>query len=169
MLNKKAIAAFAAGATLLSGLAFAAPAFAEAAKEATKTEKKAEECTPATASELFADQKAIDDALDGVHDAQKALSTAKQGLKEAQAHHNTLQRALDKLVADNATKKAAADNAKKAYDDGFVKYMSDSNVKDADKTPDKFKATDDGKKLADDLKKANDAYYGTGKSSVDDA
>ena len=29
MLNKKAIAAFAAGATLLSGLAFAAPAFAE--------------------------------------------------------------------------------------------------------------------------------------------
>ena len=34
MLNKKAIAAFAAGATLLSGLAFAAPAFAEDAPAA---------------------------------------------------------------------------------------------------------------------------------------
>ena len=168
MLNKKAIAAFAAGATLLSGLAFAAPAFAkdEAPKADQKTEQKAEECTPATASELFADQKAIDEALDGVHDAQKALATAKQELKVAQANHNTLQRALDKLVADFATKKAAADNAKKAYDDALAKYVTDP--KTTTKTEDAFKATDDGKKLAKDLKDANDAYYGNGKTSTDE-
>ncbi|MFU0561384.1 peptidase [Gardnerella swidsinskii] len=44
MLNKKAIAAFAAGATLLSGLAFAAPAFAEGAGD--QTTPKTDQTTP---------------------------------------------------------------------------------------------------------------------------
>ena len=46
MLNKKAIAAFAAGATLLSGLAFAAPAFAEGAGD--QTTPKTDQTTPKT-------------------------------------------------------------------------------------------------------------------------
>ncbi|MFU0522065.1 peptidase [Gardnerella swidsinskii] len=53
MLNKKAIAAFAAGATLLSGLAFAAPAFAEGTGD--QTTPKADQTTPKN------DQTANDD------------------------------------------------------------------------------------------------------------
>ena len=53
MLNKKAIAAFAAGATLLSGLAFAAPAFAEGAGD--QTTPKTDQTTPKN------DQTASDD------------------------------------------------------------------------------------------------------------
>ena len=53
MLNKKAIAAFAAGATLLSGLAFAAPAFAEGAGD--QTTPKTDQTTPKN------DQTANDD------------------------------------------------------------------------------------------------------------
>ena len=52
MLNKKAIAAFAAGATLLSGLAFAAPAFAEGTGDQT---------TPKTDQGKKADQGKKDD------------------------------------------------------------------------------------------------------------
>ena len=59
MLNKKAIAAFAAGATLLSGLAFAAPAFAEGTGD--QTTPKADQTTPKTDQGKKADQGKKDD------------------------------------------------------------------------------------------------------------
>ena len=69
MLNKKAIAAFAAGATLLAGFAMSAPAFAA-------------ECTPATAAELLAAQTTIDSDLEAVNTAKKTLRKAEQDLSK---------------------------------------------------------------------------------------
>jgi|GEM_PF-1397055 len=65
MLNKKAIAAFAAGATLLSGLAFAAPAFAEGAGDQTtpktdQTTPKADQTTPKNDQTAPNDGKKLD-------------------------------------------------------------------------------------------------------------
>ena len=92
MLNKKAIAAFAAGATLLSGMAFAAPAFVSA---------------PAFAVDSNA-PKSIEDQI---KDAQKAKDDAKADLDKK---NGALKEAKDKklpeagIVKDAAGKDAAA-------------------------------------------------------------
>ena len=75
MLNKKAIAAFAAGATLLSGLAFAAPAFVSAPAFA------AGETAPAKKS--YDDQ--LKDAKKAKEDAAKVLAEKEKALKDAEA------------------------------------------------------------------------------------
>ena len=94
MLNKKAIAAFAAGATLLSGLAFAAPAFVSAPafaaniqksiKDATDTRDKAKKTRDEKQTALDGAKKAAKDAYDASTDenVKKALNndgTAKDG------------------------------------------------------------------------------------------
>ena len=65
MMNKKAIAAFAAGATLLAGFAMATPAFA---KDETKQ--------PTPAEVLKTAQKAVDDNNKAIADAQAAVDAA---------------------------------------------------------------------------------------------
>ncbi|KXA19451.1 hypothetical protein, partial [Gardnerella vaginalis] len=74
MMNKKAIAAFAAGATLLAGFAMATPAFA---KDETKQ--------PTPAEVLKTAQKAVDDNNKAIADAeaaQKAAEDAETGLAQ---------------------------------------------------------------------------------------
>ncbi|MFW0894147.1 hypothetical protein ACJV45_03890 [Gardnerella sp. Marseille-Q9181] len=66
MMNKKAIAAFAAGATLLAGFAMATPAFAE-------TAPKQETCTPADAAKLAELKSAVTKATRAVNEAQYKL------------------------------------------------------------------------------------------------
>ena len=169
MLNKKAIAAFAAGATLLSGLAFAAPAFA---KDEAKADQKTEKCTPGTTAEVLSatvdvdkDTKAVEAKKDTLREKKEALRTAQKALAGKQS-------TLDKAVAHAAAKKTAADNAKKAYDDAFSAYMLDDNITVASGTKgkDSFNADKDhGKKLFEDLKKANQAYYAADAAPAADA
>ena len=103
MLNKKAIAAFAAGATLLSGLAFAAPALAEAAKDASKTEQKAdpkhEAAVKAAQAKVEATKKSLNDAKDDEKKAQKAFD--KQARKFADLN-DTLEEKKEALKAEEA-------------------------------------------------------------------
>ena len=105
MLNKKAIAAFAAGATLLSGMAFAAPAFAETAPK----KPTAEQCKTA--------QGNIDDAKADLQDAKDDLVTANAAKRRAHAK-------LDKATALVNTYKTAL----KAYKDAKA---AEAGLKDA--------------------------------------
>ncbi len=110
MLNKKAIAALAAGATLVSGLAFAAPSFA------AETPKKptAEQCK---------------NAQDNINDAKAALQDAKDDLVTANAAKRRAHAKLDKATAlVNAYKKALKD-----YNDAKAEEVAagQDNVKKA--------------------------------------
>ena len=96
MMNKKAIAAFAAGATLLAGFAMATPAFAAENQDAVKKE------TPAEA--LKKAQKAVDDNNQAIADAEAAQKAAEDAAP-----------GLDKKVAD----------AKKDLGDKFATYFND--------------------------------------------
>ena len=147
MLNKKAIAAFAAGATLLSGLAFAAPALAEAAKDASKTEQKAdpkhEAAVKAAQDKVEATKKSLNDAKDDEKKAQKALdkqSHKLDGLNDTVADEQDKFNEADKTYKDYETKKNAADAAEKA---------EKALVKAAYKAAGKSAEYQDGKTLAD--------------------
>ena len=100
-MNKKAIAAFAAGATLLSGMAFAAPAFAAEGP-------KQETCK--------VDEKALKAAQDAVADAKeaKALADAKVVVKESalkaeQGKYDAAKALVDAYKTAFKNYKAAAD------------------------------------------------------------
>ncbi|WP_427876439.1 hypothetical protein [Gardnerella sp. 2492-Sm] len=128
MLNKKAIAAFAAGATLLSGMAFAAPAFAaEPAKD-----PKAEKCAT---------------AQDNVNDAKAALATAQANSVLAGDTKTAAHKKLDKATGlVNAYKEALKDvKAKEAA-------YTDAEDKDAARS----ELTKSVKKLNEALKNIND-------------
>ena len=135
MLNKKAIAAFAAGATLLSGMAFAAPAFAaEPAKKPT-----AEQC-----------KKAQDD----VNDAKAALQDAKDDLVTANAAKRRAHAKLDKATAlVNAYKTAlkAYNDAKAAENGKADAELADAQAKTAHAKVDFDKAAKNAE-ANDDLK-----------------
>ncbi len=136
MLNKKAIAAFAAGATLLSGLAFAAPAFAEAAKDAAKTEKTEKKADPkheaavkAAEAKVEAAKKSLEKAKDDAKKSQKAfdkeshkfaslndtLDEKKEALKAEQAKQAEYKKLQDaKTAAEKAETKALKELSKHA-------------------------------------------------------
>ena len=150
MLNKKAIAAFAAGATLLSGMAFAAPAFAE-------TAPKQETCKPADAAKLTELKHAVTVAERNVSKKENALADKKDELdakKEAYA--------AKKAVAD------AYNNALKAYNDAKTGDKKD------DTTPKQLEALKEAFAKAGKAAKAFTAadktkpFAATAKESVDD-
>ncbi|WP_246904367.1 hypothetical protein [Gardnerella vaginalis] len=110
MLNKKAIAAFAAGATLLSGMAFAAPAFAK---------DEAPKCTPVAADKLAELKKAVTEAKRAVAKAERDLADAKDTFDEGTDAYATAKGLVDayKLAVKNfndavdaATAAAGKDN-----------------------------------------------------------
>ncbi|EIK86938.1 hypothetical protein CGSMWGv00703C2mash_00200 [Gardnerella pickettii 00703C2mash] len=76
-MNKKAIAAFAAGATLLAGFAMATPAFAADKTEAPKKEAEKE------LTGLEKAQKAVKDAQTAKDNADQAVKTAEDAAKKA--------------------------------------------------------------------------------------
>ena len=109
MLNKKAIAAFAAGATLLSGLAAAAPALAEntpAKAAATQAAPKADD------AKIKAAQKALNLANYNEDKAEDTLAEAQKKLNDAKTKHDT----AEALVNAYKEKAKAYDDAKKASD-----------------------------------------------------
>ena len=104
MLNKKAIAAFAAGATLLSGMAFAAPAFA------AETPK----CTPVAAEKLAELKQAFTEAKRNVAKAERHLADEKDMYEEGTEAYNTAKGLVDafkQAVKNYKDAKEAADKA----------------------------------------------------------
>ena len=84
-MNKKAIAAFAAGATLLAGFAMATPAFAADKTEAPKKEAEKE------LTGLEKAQKAVKDAQTAKDNADQAVKTAEAAAKKAAEDWKTAQ------------------------------------------------------------------------------
>ena len=121
MLNKKAIAAFAAGATLLSGLAVAAPALAEntpAKAAATQAAPKADN------EKIKAAQKALNLANYNEDKAEDALADAQKKLNDAKTKHDTAE-ALVNAYKEKAKAYAAAKKASDAEKDAVKKAQLD--------------------------------------------
>ena len=122
MLNKKAIAAFAAGATLLSGMAFAAPAFA------AETPK----CTPVAAEKLAELKQAVEDAKREVRKDERALEAAKDKYAEDTEAYNTangLVGAFKQAVKNYNDAKKAADEAAGKENEGAKKDAAKAAAK----------------------------------------
>ena len=124
MMNKKAIAAFAAGATLLSGLAFAAPAFAEPSTTGSY----------ADAASIHGAEQEVDKAHAAVVDAREGVHTAENTQAKAERALAPLKRAAEKASKDNDKAKAAVDAAQKAVDDFKKTYIADYMSKDKTKS-----------------------------------
>ncbi len=136
MLNKKAIAALAAGATLVSGLAFATPSFA-----AEPQAPKKEECKPADAAKLAELKKAVHDAerkaTKAGYDAEDAQDAYDKAVDQSKAeetvvkkYNETLKQVKDALVADT---KAKAGTDQEAKDKAALALTQAKNAHDASK------------------------------------
>ncbi|MES5088713.1 hypothetical protein [Gardnerella vaginalis] len=135
MMNKKAIAAFAAGATLLAGFAMATPAFAGARKDAAEH-----------TLEVLAANKDLRTYMKNLAEANKQLIKDNATLAAATVKASTSKAKADaaKKVADAAEQKIK--DAQKAYDDALkeecgAKGASEQANKDA------FAKTEKGKNL----------------------
>ncbi|MFU0517592.1 hypothetical protein ACMZ7K_06065 [Gardnerella pickettii] len=114
MMNKKAIAAFAAGATLLAGFAMATPAFAADKTEAPKKE---------------AEKKLT------LEETQNAVKTAEAGLEKA----NTAKAEADKKAEDaktawEAAKKKAPTKGVESKDNGATYVAKEESMTTAERT-----------------------------------
>ena len=164
MMNKKAIAAFAAGATLLAGFAMATPAFAadaeaptqatiyaELDKEATKLEKEATTAETTAKDSEAAYKKALGehtyDYYQALLDKDKNDATAKP-VKEAKTKAEA-----DRKAAD--TKKAAAVAARQKAD--VLKPKPVEPSKDAKRVA--LAKLDEAKEKLDKAKEAKDKAF----------
>ncbi|EIK74254.1 hypothetical protein [Gardnerella vaginalis] len=158
MMNKKAIAAFAAGATLLAGFAMATPAFA-----AEPQAPKKEECKPADAAKLAELKKAVHDAErnaikagydaeDSKADYDKAVAQSKAEETVVKKYNATLKQVKDALKAktdaqagnDDEKKESTAlayTQAKKAHD-ASKKAVEDYNASVTDNKLASYKVAD---------------------------
>ena len=139
MLNKKAIAALAAGATLVSGLAFATPSFA-----ADPQAPKKEECKPADAAKISELKAAVTEAKRKAAKAERTLADEKDKYEEDTEAYNTAKGLVDafkQAVKNYKDAKTAADAAK---DDAENKGALTDAVKKAAKAVNK--AAEDAKK-----------------------
>ena len=124
-MNKKAIAAFAAGATLLAGFAMATPAFAGAKGDA------------------LADAVQIHEANKTLRESQRAVRTAEISLVKLQSAQAAAKTAYENAKTKFDAAKKAVEDAKKAVEDGLTAYLAKHL---SDKDFDKSKATDEYKK-----------------------
>ena len=139
MLNKKAIAAFAAGATLLSGMALAAPAFVSA---------------PAFAAGDAAKARTLDDVNNDLKDAKQKLADANKAVEDAKAKSNKSTADKDAAFTDDAKKAvkedgSAVDASKYTVNNGVVAAAAGNNDADKDKVVAAAKKYLDAKKTAD--------------------
>ena len=130
MLNKKAIAAFAAGATLLSGFAFAAPAMAMRKDNPCK-----DLTTAACTVKVEEAQKAYDNALKAVNDkkdgAQAKFDKAVTDYNAAVAKHAKSTEALNAAKAAKAALKQDATQDQKNYADAQITIATQNEAADA--------------------------------------
>ena len=116
-MNKKAIAAFAAGATLLAGFAMATPAFAGAKGDALDAAVQ------------------IHEANKTLRESQRAVRTAEISLVKLQSAQAAAKTAYENAKTKFDAAKKAAEAAKKAVEDGLTAYLGKHvNDKDFDKT-----------------------------------
>ena len=106
MMNKKAIAAFAAGATLLAGFAMATPAFA--ADDAAKK--------PTPAEVLKTAQKAVEDNNKAITDAEAAIAAATKNIETDKASVKTAEEALTAAKVSEYFENGKLKDAKKSFD-----------------------------------------------------
>ena len=140
MLNKKAIAALAAGATLVSGLAFAAPAMADDWDNFLTPTVNAAKVAKAK-EDLKKDQKTLDDAKKDLEKKQKELKTAeaeeaakKTALDNAdEAGKAAAQTAYEQAQAATKAKKEAVTKAQNDVTNAQNKVDSDNEVINAGK------------------------------------
>ena len=184
MMNKKAIAAFAAGATLLAGFAMATPAFAaDKAPKAPTSYKEAQDAANTAAATLdtakntyTADEAAAKKATE-VWNADKG--TPAKGAKEDQTTHvyaqdptvaltkdeqgkldEFLKKQSDvKTTADKASEsKTALDNAQKAYDAAVLALRGFAPVPDKEDDDYSVALSADATRLQTATKKVKDAF-----------
>ena len=140
MFNKKAIAALAAGATLVSGLAFAAPAMADNLDDMLTPNANAAKVEQAKEA-LKADQKTLTEKKEALEKAEKELKTAQadeQAKKVAFDNADEAGKAAAKAAYEAAqgvtkTKQTAVEEAKKAVTNAQNKVDSDNEVINAGK------------------------------------
>ena len=132
MMNKKAIAAFAAGATLLAGFAMATPAFAADKAEAPKKEAEKE------LTGLEKAQKAVKDAQTAKDNADQAVKTAEAAAKKASEAWETAKKTVPAKGVETKdsgktyiAKDDSMNEAEKKTATEFLKKQSD--VADANK------------------------------------
>ena len=160
MFNKKAIAALAAGATLVSGLAFAAPAMAQDPDFSPLLVQDVNAAKVAKAKEaLKKDQKTLTEKKEALEKAKKALETAKAGEQAKKVAYDNADEAgkaaaktaYDAAQAETKTKQTAVEEAQKEVTKAQNKVDSDNDVINAGKpsnnTPTTPTTPKDGKKL----------------------
>ena len=166
MFNKKAIAALAAGATLVSGLAFAAPAFAapadgsgDLAGAGLLVANNNAAAVEQAKKDLEKDQKTLKEKKEALEKAQKELKTAeaeeaakKTALDNAdEAGKAAAKTAYEQAQAATKAKKTAVEEAQKAVTNAQNKVDSDNEKINAGKpsstTPTTPTTPKDGKKL----------------------
>ena len=134
MLNKKAIAAFAAGATLLSGMAFAAPAFAETApkQDTCKVDAAKLNAAKVKAAQKLAAELTAKAALD---EANAKVDTANTQLAKVKGLKKTLDDATAELAKTTAAdtkdnyspkQKAELQKAKDEANEAYTKGLRDA-------------------------------------------
>ena len=136
MMNKKAIAAFAAGATLLSGMAFAVPAFA--------AEGPKQETCKVDQTKVDAAQAKVDEATAAEHTAAANVRKAQAKVNAANAQYTAVKK-LNKDSEEAAAKYTLAtttDANKYSQDqkDGFKKAKDDAAAALAKGLKDAYKA-----------------------------
>ncbi|MFP1691021.1 hypothetical protein ACLD5S_01845 [Gardnerella vaginalis] len=136
MMNKKAIAAFAAGATLLAGFAMATPAFAA-------------EGTAAKTADTKVDPAKLKEAKDKVAKAEREVTKDTVALEEAQEAANN----AEVVLANVKAAKDAADKAKAEQDKTTAADTKDNYSANQKKKIDEAKDAAD-KALQEALKKA---------------
>ena len=125
MLNKKAIAAFAAGATLLSGFAFAAPAMAACPDPAPF--KSAAKTSADAAYKAYTDAKAV---LDG-------MTVSPAPAKDSEAEHYTVTILATGLLKNNADPSEVSHDLYvkvQKYVDAFNANVTETRAKEAQQT-----------------------------------
>ena len=183
MLNKKAIAAFAAGATLLSGLAVAAPALAENAAgnapAATAQKDDAAAKKAAQKATLEAKKKAAETAkTEAEKKLKKAQTDLRKPARELEAAEDEVTAAKQAVTDEEAKQakhdaaKTASDNANDAFTDALAKLNKTLKKGEAALTEDNFAATKAAGKVEDDKVDAfNSAHAAavTAKAAKDNA
>ncbi|WP_421777107.1 hypothetical protein HXT50_05685 [Gardnerella sp. KA00243] len=125
MLNKKAIAAFAAGATLLSGFAFAAPAMAACPDPAPF--KSAAKTSADAAYKAYTDAKAV---LDG-------MTVSPAPAKDSEAEHYTVTILATGLLKNNADPSEVSHDLYvkvQKYVDAYNANVTETRAKEAQQT-----------------------------------
>ena len=145
MMNKKAIAAFAAGATLLAGFAMATPAFAAGAQDPKKDQ------TPADPKK---DSESTDDKIHALK-----LADAKAEFTKQKAELNKKKTALITAATDLNNAAQAVQSAKNSVDDAKRNLAQNKDKKNVNSLKDALNKADADLKKAEKVQEKKSAAF----------